>query len=127
MTKNKTELPEFLNDESISPKLRELILDTREKLANKESNIDSIILSLENLVTFLASDQGRTEANCAATDLYFCMHNDYSFSWDHLPNDLQVILNDIGGQLHDTVSAREIATKFESTPEQLLMRIRKLK
>ncbi|MCC6547948.1 hypothetical protein IT570_12350, partial [Candidatus Sumerlaeota bacterium] len=46
--------------------------------------------------------------------------------WGHLPESFGEILNDMGGALHDTVTAPEIAQNFESTPEQLLERVRKI-
>ena len=83
--------------------------------------------SLENLLYFLTTPAGHTKENCEETDLYFCLHKDNGFNWDHLPEDYQLILDDIGGQLHDTIESPEIAKNFGSTPEQLLKRIRKLK
>jgi hypothetical protein len=82
---------------------------------------------LENLVLFLTTPTGRTDENCVETDLYFCLHDDHGFNWGHLPQDYQLILGDIGGQLHDTIEHSQIAKNFESTPEQLLERIRRLR
>ena len=50
------------------------------------------------------------------------LHGDYNFNWDNLDPYIQGILDDIGGQLHDTIEAPHIAENFESTPEQLLSR-----
>jgi len=121
------EWPEFKNKETISPQLRQLILDVHNKLIDMAQNTQDIKTSIEYLMTFLASPEGRTNAICEATDLYFCLHNDFGFGWDHLPEELQFILDDIGGQLHDTFTAPEIALNFDSTPEQLLMRIKQYK
>jgi hypothetical protein len=43
-----------------------------------------------------------------------------------LPEGYQDLLGDIGGGLHDTVSAPDVAENFESTPEQLLERLERL-
>jgi hypothetical protein len=45
---------------------------------------------------------------------------------DQLPEPFVDILNDMGSALHDTVSAPLIAANFQSTPEQLLERARRL-
>jgi len=45
---------------------------------------------------------------------------------ERLPDAYVNILADMSGALHDTISAPEIAANFESTPEQLLARVRAL-
>ena len=45
---------------------------------------------------------------------------------DELPQPFVDILADMSGVLHDTVSAPDITANFESTPEQLLERARRL-
>ncbi len=37
------------------------------------------------------------------------------------------VLGDVGGALHDTVKVPEIAENFDSTPEQLLARVRQFR
>jgi hypothetical protein len=46
--------------------------------------------------------------------------------WGNLPEGYRHLLDDIGGALHDTISAPEIAQSLESTPEQLLARAQRL-
>jgi len=41
---------------------------------------------------------------------------------DDLPEAYHDILADMGGALHDTITAPQIAENFDSTPEQLLAR-----
>jgi hypothetical protein len=83
---------------------------------------------LEDLLVFLASSAGRSDENCRAVDSFFCIPEVYGWEvdWTHLPAPFQELLSDIGGILHDTVSAPEIARNFESTPEQLLERVRRI-
>ena len=78
------------------------------------------------LVAFLSSSDGRTDQHCKETDSYFLLHDENGFNWNHLPDDYQLILDDIGGQQHDSIENPEIAKNFESTPEQLLERIQQL-
>ncbi len=115
-----------MNDK-LTPDLQKLINAVRDKLVDKKSRTEDIVSSLEDLISFLASSEGRTDANCRATDWYFCLHEDHGFSWDHLPEELQLILDDIGGQLHDTIMSPKISINFDSTPEQLLARIWRFK
>jgi hypothetical protein len=80
--------------------------------------------TLEALLVFLASDAGRTDANCATTDYFFALTEQ---EWSPLvPEAFRLILDDMSGTLHDTIYAPKIATTFESTPEQLLERVRRL-
>jgi hypothetical protein len=75
----------------------------------------------------LASPEGRSNANCSATDNFFLLREGWETDWDHLPGSFGDILGDMGAALHDTVEAPEIARNFESTPEQLLERIQAIK
>jgi len=93
----------------------------------EEPDIAAIKQSLEMLLEFLSSPEGRTHDHCCQTDTFFCLHDDRGVSWEHLPDELEQILSDIGGALHDTISAPEVARNFSSTPEQLLERVRKMK
>jgi hypothetical protein len=76
------------------------------------------------LLEFLASPRGRTDANCRAVDSF--LMQDQAWDSDQLPESFVEILADMSGALHDTVSAPDIAANFESTPEQLLERSRRL-
>jgi hypothetical protein len=56
------------------------------------------------------------------------LDDDWERPWgDRLPDDFQDVLADMAGALHDTVSAPEVASNFDSTPEQLLGRAEKLR
>lgn len=76
---------------------------------------------MENLLEFLASPRGLTDANCTAVDRFLCFGE---FEWPDLPDPIQDVLGDMAGALHDTLSSPETAANFESTPEQLLARLR---
>lgn len=110
-----------------APELQKLVAVVHGSIIEQPTDFMRLNSSLENLLYFLTTPAGRTKENCEETDLYFCLHKDNGFNWDHLPEDYQLILDDIGGQLHDTIESPEIAKNFESTPEQLLERILKLK
>ena len=72
-------------------------------------------------MVFLASSEGRTNANCWAADVFFCLGDDGGeVSWDHVPAPIADVLANMRGALHDTVQAPEVANNFDSIPEQLL-------
>ena len=82
---------------------------------------NEICLLLEHLTT----EQGRTDINCQAVDYYF-MNNDL-WAEKELPDELHDIFSDMSGALHDTISSPDVAKNFDSTPEQLLDRLRKVR
>ena len=76
--------------------------------------------ALERLLIFLASAEGRTDANCSITQNFITATED---AWSG--SSLRGVLDDMSGTLHDAVHAENIARTFEATPEQLLERVRK--
>jgi hypothetical protein len=106
--------------------LHSYLFEVRDSISDNSANLDEIKSSLVELLVYLCSSEGRTTENCTTTDIFFKLHADYGFNWLHLPEELQLILEDIGGQLHNTLEHPDTATNFESTPEQLLIRIHRL-
>jgi hypothetical protein len=110
--------------ERVSPPLPPLLLAVYDELAREASDHGPLIQRLHALLTYLASPEGRTNANCWTADLFFCLGDDWGeVSWDHVPDELGDILADLGGALHDTVQAPDVAENFDSTPELLLQRL----
>lgn len=99
------------------------LFKVRDSVSATPANIAAIKSALAELLVYLSSQEDRIGENCATTDTFFQLHDDYGFNWFHLPEELQLILEDIGGQLHNTVEHPDIATNFGSTPEQLLERV----
>lgn len=110
----------------VSPGLRPLLEDAYEQLVQEPAELAELKLVLERLMEFLASPIGRTHANCVETDRFFFTQYDWPVTWERLPDSYSDVLADVGGMLHDAISAPEIAENFDSTPEQLLLRIRRL-
>jgi len=108
---------------TVSPELHRLLHKAYARLSARQPDLRKIKQSLEELLTFLADPTGRTAANCVATDLLFVLA-DPRTRWQDLPQELSLILDDLGGALHDTISAPDVASNFESLPEQLLVRVR---
>jgi hypothetical protein len=117
----------FVDDFRVSPELTPLLHAVYREIQEPRPNLESVRSALRELLAFLASGRGRTNANCAAADSFFLdLKSEWTRSWDHLPEGYQDLLGDIGGGLHDTVSAPDVADNFESTPEQLLERLERL-
>jgi hypothetical protein len=81
--------------------------------------------ALEALLLFLSSPAGRTDANCCATDAFFSAVN-IEGQLERVPPSLRSIVSDLSGALHDAIYAPQIARTFDSLPEQLLERIRRV-
>lgn len=75
--------------------------------------------SLLALLRYLVSSEGRTDANCRAVDYFFCIGE---WDWESLPQSYQTLFADMGGGLHEAVSAPDIAEALDATPESLLAR-----
>jgi hypothetical protein len=77
--------------------------------------------ALERLLAFLASETGRTDANCTVTYNFLCATEE---EWQSVSGELHGILDDMSGALHESIHRPDIARTFEATPEQLLDRVR---
>jgi len=88
----------------------------------------SLKKSLQEVLDFLAGE-GRTNANCWAADMFFCLSEGWERDWteQNLPEDFHEVLALMGEALHDTVGSPEIASNFDCLPEQLLDRVRNLR
>jgi hypothetical protein len=89
--------------------------------------VSQLRAQVESLLVFLSSPAGRTDRNCQVVDSTLMRDDEL---WDAVEEiesaDLALadVLRDMAGALHDTVSAPQVAANFDSTPEQLLSRLR---
>jgi len=92
------------------------------------ADLVSLKNNLEKLLAFL-QQEGRTNANCWATDMFFMLSEGWEHDWaeQNLPDDFHDVLSLMGQALHDTVRSPEIASNFDCLPEQLLSRVRCLR
>ena len=104
-----------------SHELQPLLRDVHADL--ERNDLAALRASLEQLLIFLAGPQGRTDANCSTVFNFF---NETEGLWRPLREDLRSICDDMSGTLHDAIYAPDIARTFESLPEQLLERVRKI-
>ncbi len=109
-----------------NPDLERLLRPVYELIILKPSNLPALKVAMEELLDFLNSAQGRTEANLWAADLFFFFWENWEAGWDHLPEEFQNILSCMGSALHDTFRNPEFAREYDCLPEQLLDRVRQI-
>ena len=115
------------NGEAVSPELRPLLERVYIAILSNPTALVELKTSLQKLLEFLAG-AGRTNANCWATDLFFCLSEGWERDWtdQNLPDAFHDVLALMGQALHDTVRTPHIAENFDCLPEQLLERIKRL-
>lgn len=115
------------NGEPVSQDLHPLLQAVYSQSLSKPLNLAKLKKSLEDLLTFLAGE-GRTNANCWAVDLFFCIGQGWEQDWAEqgLPDNFHAVLALMGEALHDTLNNPDIADNFGCLPEQLLERVRTL-
>ena len=113
--------------EPVSSDLRPLLQGVYSAVLAVPTNLHELRDSLARLLEYL-SGIGRTNANCWAADLFFCLSDGWERDWteQNLPDDFHDVLSLMGQALHDTVQSPKIAENFECLPEQLLERVRRL-
>ena len=114
--------------EPVSPELRPLMANVYNSVLSTPPDLASLKSGLQELLEFLAGE-GRTNANCWAADMFFCLSEGWERDWteQNLPEDFHEVLALMGEALHDTVKSPEIASNFDCLPEQLLGRVRNLR
>jgi hypothetical protein len=113
--------------EPVSPELQPLLRRVYSEVLAAPSDLPALKQGLTSLLEYL-SGQGRTNANCWAVDMFFCLSEGWERDWteQHLPDDFHDVLAMMGEALHDTVRTPKIAENFDCLPEQLLDRVRRL-
>ena len=113
--------------EPVSPELQPLLRRVYSEVLAAPADLYALKESLTDLLEYL-SGQGRTNANCWAVDMFFCLSEGWERDWTEqpLPDDFHDLLALMGQALHDTVRTPKIADNFDCLPEQLLDRVRRL-
>lgn len=103
-----------------SPELRPLVAAVDEALA--AGDLPALRLALIAMLELLASERGRTDANCCVIDAFFA-----GVDASLLRDDFRALVSDLSGALNDAIYAPQIAANFDCLPEQLLERARRLR
>ena len=113
--------------ESVSPELQPLLQRVYSEVLAVPTDLSALKKGLTSLLEYL-NGQGRTNANCWAVDMFFCLSEGWEGDWteQHLPDDFHDVFALMGQALHDTVRTPKIAENFDCLPEQLLDRVQRL-
>jgi hypothetical protein len=113
--------------EPVSSELRPLLRHVYSNVLAEPTDLPALKASLAGLLEYLGG-AGRTNPNCWAVDLFFCLSDGWERDWteQNLPDDFHDVLSLMGQALHDTVQKPKIAENFDCLPEQLLERVRRL-
>jgi hypothetical protein len=113
--------------EPVSAQLQPLLRRVYSDVLASPVNLPTLKASLTCLFEYL-SGEGRTNANCWAVDMFFCLSEGWERDWTEqpLPDDFRDVLALTGQALHDTIRTPKIAENFDCLPEQLLDRVRRL-
>jgi hypothetical protein len=114
--------------EQVSSELEPLLRQVYSDVLASPTNLSALKASLTTLLEYL-NERGRTNANCWAVDMFFCLSEGWERDWaeQNLPEDFHEVLALMGEALHDTVQTPKIAENFDCLPEQLLERVRRLR
>jgi hypothetical protein len=113
--------------EAVSSDLRPLLEGVYCTVLTVPTNLPALKDSLTGLFEYL-SGVGRTNANCWAADLFFCLSEGWERDWteQNLPDDFHDVLSLMSQALHDALRTPKIAENFDCLPEQLLDRVQRL-
>ncbi len=116
-----------VDGESVSSELEPLIATVFQAVYCNSVDEDQIFVAIRNLLDFLCSSTGRTNANCYATDHFFGFVSEEHWPggeerWAHLSPQTAASLGMLGDSLHDTFTAPEVA----NPPEAILARVLEL-
>ena len=101
--------------ESVSPELQPLLQRVYSEVLAVPTDLSALKESLTSLLEYL-NGQGRTNANCWAVDMFFCLSEGLERDWTEqdLPDDFHDALALMAQALHDTVRTPIIAVTPQS-------------
>lgn len=103
----------------------ELLENLKQICRSNSTSKGELKFALEELLQWLVEPVNNTDENCRMVDVFITTQINPDLTAT-LPKEIQAILFDMGGALHDTHTAPQVARNFESTPGQLLERVSKL-
>ena len=88
--------------EAVSPELQPLLRKVYSEILAAPADLPALKGSLTALLEYLSA-QGRTNANCWAVDMFFCLSEGWERDWTEqpLPDDFHDVMALMGQALHD--------------------------
>jgi hypothetical protein len=106
--------------------LDELLNQLRSAVLSPRFSRKKALYAMGALLSWLNRPENNTDGNCRNVDYFVAYEIVSETGYENIPKDIRDILFDMGATLHDTHTSPQIADNFESTPSQLLDRVRKL-
>jgi hypothetical protein len=106
--------------------LNQLLDQLKDKTLSPNFSKVQVFSILEQILEWLNDPLNNTDDNCKKIDYFVAYKIVPQKEIELIPDDIREILFDLGAALSDTHTAPEVAENFESTPDQLLKRVRKL-
>lgn len=106
--------------------LDELLNHLRSTVLSPEFSKEKVLYAMEAILSWLNIPKNNTDDNCRRVDYFVSYELMPEGRYKELPEDIHAILFDMGATLHDTHTSPQVAENFDSTPGQLLARVRKL-
>jgi len=115
-----------IDREPVSPALRGLLEEFYTRAVERPPKRCELKVALIRLLSFLATKEGRTNANCNQVDSFVMIDDHWAHPWSELPEEYIDVIALMGEALHDAISAPDIAENFGCMPEQILERAKSL-
>jgi hypothetical protein len=88
---------------NFSPEVEPLVQGLVSAAQRNPPHTSEVRRTLLELLHYLVTPRGRTDANCRATESALAAASDWEYEWPGLPRDYQAVLFDLSTTLHDTV------------------------
>ncbi len=105
--------------------IEDLLDNLNQACASRDVSKAEVKAAIEGVLEWLIDPNHNTEENCRKISMFVTTQIS-SEAIDRLPKEIQDLLFDMGAALYDAYRDRPISENFESTPEQLLKRVRQL-
>jgi hypothetical protein len=110
--------------------LQDGLAGLRKALGCRARGSVAVARAVQGILEFLCSPSNDNDENCASAGHFILLDlledPEIKAAVSELPDELGLIIEDMGSFLDDVHTAPDIARNFESTPQQLLERLRKL-
>jgi hypothetical protein len=109
-----------------NPILIDLLSQLKLVVQAPEFSRDNLVAAMENLLLWLNQPEDNNDSNCKHIDYFISVEIMPEKNFEEIPENIRSILFDMGATLHDAHTSPKVATNFDSTPAQLLVRVQNL-
>jgi hypothetical protein len=109
-----------------NPILIDLLSQLKLAVQVHEYSRKNLVEALENLLVWLNQPENNNDSTCKQIDYFISTEIMPEKNFEEMPENIRSILFDMGATLHDAHTSPKVATNFDSTPAQLLVRVQNL-